>query len=83
MINKVGRGGCYALYFMVVCEGRKWYNQKNKSEFADEFLELSLFFKAYTVNCYAFSLVFALMGSLQGKVFLNVSNRCLQPYPRA
>jgi len=23
------------------------------------------------------------MGSLQGKVFLNVSNRCLPPYPRA
>ena len=37
----------------------------------------------HTVNCYVFSLVFALMGSLQGKVFLNVSNRCLPLYPRA
>ena len=37
----------------------------------------------HTVNCYVFSLVFALMGSLQGKVFLNVSNRCLPPYPTA
>ena len=36
MINKVGRGGCYALYFMVVCEGRKWYNQKNKLGFDGE-----------------------------------------------
>ena len=43
----------------------------------------SRLFKPYTVNCYVFSLVFALMGSLQGKVFLNVSNRCLPLYPRA
>ncbi len=43
----------------------------------------SRLFKPHTVNCYVFSLVFALMGSLQGKVFLNVSNRCPPLYPRA
>ena len=43
----------------------------------------SRLFKPHTVNCYVFSLVFALMGSLQGKVFLNVSNRCPPHYPRA
>ena len=35
-----------------------------------------MLFKLHTVNCYVLSLVFALMGSLQGMVFLNVSNRC-------
>lgn len=47
------------------------------------FTYFSRLFKPHTVNCYVFSLVFALMGSLQGKVFLNVSNRCPPLYPRA
>ena len=66
--------------------GVRCYNRLNKSGFADELLELSSFFKVFkphTVNCYVFSLVFALMGNLQGKVFLNVSNRFLPPYPKA
>jgi len=36
-IRSAGRGGCYALYFMVENRGREWYNQGvkdiNKPEF--------------------------------------------------
>ena len=60
------------------------YNKKNlEREFQNESRQHNRLLEPHTVNCYVFSLVFALMGSLQGKVFLNVSNRCLPPYPTA
>ena len=39
-----------APYIFVVNEERKWYNEMDKSEFADEIFELSLFFKAFRTS---------------------------------
>ena len=44
-----------------LCRGRGNYKKSSARFFKA--------FKPHTVNCYVFSLVFALMGSLQGKFF--------------
>lgn len=31
-IRNVGHGGCYALYFIIVNEDSKWFNQKNNAK---------------------------------------------------
>lgn len=50
---------------------RGWHREVPVYSTADEFLELPSFFKffkPYTMNCYVFSLVFVLVGSLQRQI---------------
>ena len=65
-----------SIYSKVFQKETGYENQNLQMNFLN-FPYFSRLFKPHTVNCYVFSLVFALMGSLQGKVF----SECIQSLP--
>lgn len=76
MIRNVGRGGCYALYFMIVSADKKWYNQKNSAKEKIGVFKMILFIECI-IACLLFVVVLLLMVYASGaRNFINGFVNC-------